>query len=72
MQVYPTNHSDAIRAPALLSVLANDTNSRTDGKAGARMAETEDDILASIHSYTVSRMARAIEKLLNVYDCEFG
>ncbi len=26
-----------IRAPALPSVLENDTNSRTDGKAGARM-----------------------------------
>ena len=36
-----------IRAPALPSVLANDTNSRTDGKAGARMkgmVRTEDDL----------------------------
>lgn len=30
-----------IRAPVLPSVLANDTDFRTDGKAGAQMTETE-------------------------------
>ncbi len=37
--VVPTENYVTIRAPALPSVLANDTNSRTDGKAGARMKE---------------------------------
>lgn len=33
-----------IRAPALPSMLASDTNSCTDSKAGARIAGTKDDL----------------------------
>ncbi len=49
-------------------MLANGTNSRTDGKAGARMARTEDD-LARFHAFLIVKDAspQSLRSLLRVH-----